>query len=61
MRSTPRSSDRLRVLRSNPTMLDRIAQLGKGFLQLLIGRFRNLLRKPLDKILPILVREDRLE
>ena len=40
-------------------MYDRIAQLGKGFLQLLIGGFRNLLRKPLNKILPILVREDR--
>src|SRR5262245_48937202 len=42
-------------------MDDGIAQLGQGFLQLLIGRLRNLLRELLDKILPILVREDRLE
>src|SRR3954447_17826352 len=42
-------------------MYDCIAQLCQSLLQVLIGCFRNLLRKPLGKILPILFREDRLE
>ena len=41
-------------------MLEHIAQLGKGGFQLLIGRRRNLPRKLLDEILPILVRKDRV-
>ena len=41
-------------------MLDRVAQPGEGLLQLLVGRYRNLLRKPPDKIPPILAREDRV-
>ena len=41
-------------------MFEHIAQLGKGGFQLLIGRYRNLLRKLLDMTLPILVREDRV-
>src|SRR5262245_6275911 len=48
------------VLRSNPAMFDRIAQLGKGCFQLPIGRYRNLLRQHLDEIRPILVREEWL-
>ncbi len=48
------------VLRSHPAMFDRIVQLREGCFQLLIGCRRNLLRKRLGKILPILISEDRM-